>query len=451
MHASRIFHLNPRSGYITVLMILVLYALFSSSVKAEFSESVVERAKKATVMVNTDLGSGTGFIINGDCHVVTNYHVVNGAREISVAQAQGSKYYFSLAKVVATDRDKDLAILICEKLPGTKSIDLANYQTSSGQEVMAIGFPGAIDKAAFGTGGSLRQTGKRGQLDLSPDDVPFYEPVAFTGPVGKEMPTKSVYGGRIRGIAHDAKISEGNSGGPLIDREGRVIGVNAHGNTSKSGIDYSYSIHASEVITLANSISIPIAVTSSKPSAVGGGSGLHMLLIVLLVAFAGVLLVMLQRKPRTVMVDAMSRLVHSKRSQPAAPSHRSGHQPKQTVQHVPTNAPIGGGQMRLRGRDQQGNSYDVAFSPTDFSKSNGRLVIGRNDDLSQLIISHDSVSRQHATLIYANGKVLIEDRNSGNGTFLNGREIKTGDNQFELRSGGKITLGEVDLIFDSLN
>jgi pSer/pThr/pTyr-binding forkhead associated (FHA) protein len=107
--------------------------------------------------------------------------------------------------------------------------------------------------------------------------------------------------------------------------------------------------------------------------------------------------------------------------------------------------------MRLRGRDLHGISYDIAFTDADFRRCGGRLVIGRNHDLSQLHLSHDSVSRQHATLTWQDGSVHVEDRNSGNGTKVNGRELMVGSPPTPLRSGDKLSLGEVDLMFEILN
>ena len=107
--------------------------------------------------------------------------------------------------------------------------------------------------------------------------------------------------------------------------------------------------------------------------------------------------------------------------------------------------------MHLRGRDLQGLSYDLAFNESDFLRGGGRLVIGRNQDLSQLLLSQDSISRQHATLTLNGGNVLVEDRNSGNGTTVNGRELKVGQPAVPLRPGDKLTLGEVDLMFEIFN
>jgi hypothetical protein len=156
-----------------------------------------------------------------------------------------------------------------------------------------------------------------------------------------------------------------------------------------------------------------------------------------------VLFLMALRKPRTVMVGAMSRVVHSRK-------HGAGHAPHRHPQPASNPSPARG-TMRLRGRDLQGRSYDLAFGPADFQRHGNRLVIGRNNDLSQLVLSQDSVSRQHATLTLVGTSVQVEDRNSGNGTKVNGRDHKVGQPAVTLNPGDKLTLGEVDLIFEIHN
>lgn len=223
---------------------------------------------------------------------------------------------------------------------------------------------------------------------------------------------------------------------------------------SDFGIDYAFAIHASELIALARAHSIPIDVTSSKASSPGGTSGLQVLLYIAVAGFAVVMFLMVLRKPRMVMVEAVSKLVHSRRSAPNPAPRHAPHQaapPAPNPSPVPVPAVSGQGTMRLRGRDPQGISYDLAFNDSDFRRSGGRLVIGRNNDLSQLLLSQDSISRQHATLIFAGGTVQVEDRNSGNGTMVNGRELVVGQPAVPLRPGDKLSLGEVDLMFEILN
>ena len=431
---------------------LILVAGLSGLAKAEFSEKVVEHAKQSTVRVWSKVGDGlsvgTGFVISSQGYVVTNYHVVQDGVMVKVIYGRGATVFVKEASVVVADHGKDLVILKCVSLPRTESFVVADHETVGGQEVMSVGFPSILDEIYSTHGKSgLKPSGRPDEFSIDAQDATGFEPVTFPGNVGKEMRINSGFGGDYRTIAHSAKISEGNSGGPLIDREGRLVGINVQFAASKLGADYAFAIHASELVSLARARSIPIDVTSSKSSSGGSGnSGLPVLLLIAVAALAVVMFLMVLRKPRMVMVDAMSRVVRSKRPASAQAAYRATI-PAQASPRASSNA----GTMRLRGRDMQGLSYDIAFNDADFRRCGGRLVIGRNNDLSQLHLSHDSVSRQHATLSWQGGIVHVEDRNSGNGTKVNGRELTVGSPPCPLRPGDRLSLGEVDLMFEILN
>ena len=406
--------------------------------------------KSGTVKVGTNLGGGgTGFILNDQGHIATNYHVIEGATEVLVVFVSGKKAFEVAAKIVVTKPEKDLAILRCDLPFKIDPFTLVSRKTVGGQAVMAVGYPGVLDEVfSPSSADGVRPTGRAGEYTLNDEAVNFFTPVTFSGNVGKEMNIDSGFGGNFRGIAHNAKISEGNSGGPLIDLSGRVVGINTQVAGSDFGIDYAFAIHASELIALARAHSIPIDVTSSKASSPGGTSGLNMLLVVVVAAFAVVMFLMVLRKPRMVMVEAVSRVMHRNRSQ-SRPAPEPIQAPAGNRSQPPTIPTAGNGSaMHLRGRDQQGHSYDLTFGKLDFSRNGGRLVIGRNNDLCQLTLSQDSVSRQHATLTLAGSAVQVEDRNSGNGTLVNGRELKVGQPSVTLHPGDKLTVGEVVLIFE---
>lgn len=143
-------------------------------------------------------GSGSGFVYDSDGHIVTNYHVIEGAEKIGVTFADGTTV---VAEVVGEDPTYDLAVVRVD--PATVTLVPVVLGDSEalriGQFVVAIGAPFGLDQTVtFGVISSL------GRVIQSPDN-------RFIG----------------EAIQTDAAINPGNSGGPLLDLEGRVIGVNA--------------------------------------------------------------------------------------------------------------------------------------------------------------------------------------------------------------------------------
>ena len=141
-------------------------------------------------------GSGSGFLIDAEGNIVTNYHVISGARSVEVTLANHRRYP---AKLVGRDRLSDLAVIKIEaeeKLPYVRLGDSENLQV--GQKVLAIGNP-------FGFEGTLT-TGIISSLGRSIRDE--------EGRLLEDL------------IQTDAAINPGNSGGPLLNSRGEVIGIN---------------------------------------------------------------------------------------------------------------------------------------------------------------------------------------------------------------------------------
>ena len=137
-------------------------------------------------------GVGSGVIVTKDGYIVTNNHVVEGADEVSVALQDGREF---TAKVVGRDPKTDVAVIkvVAVDLP---AIDLANSdQVEVGDLVLAIGNPFGI-----GTTVTMGMVSAKGRAPLGLDYQDF--------------------------IQTDAAINPGNSGGPLVDVEGRLIGIN---------------------------------------------------------------------------------------------------------------------------------------------------------------------------------------------------------------------------------
>jgi 2-alkenal reductase len=141
-------------------------------------------------------GAGSGFVWDTAGHIVTNNHVVEGAREVKVQLDAGRTYN---AKVVGRTPDYDLAVVkLSEIPPGLKPIPLgASADLKIGQRVYAIGNP-------FGLTRTLTS--------------------GIVSALDRHLPTSDIR--EIAGaIQTDAAINPGNSGGPLLDSAGRLVGV----------------------------------------------------------------------------------------------------------------------------------------------------------------------------------------------------------------------------------
>ncbi len=152
--------------------------------------------------------TGTGFVYDTDGHIVTNEHVIDGASSVSVKLADGTTYK---ATVVGADTSTDLAVLKISA-PVSKLTTLALGDSSAvavGDGVVAIGNPFGLDGTV--TSGIVSAINRE---ISAPDSAP------------------------IEGaIQTDAAINHGNSGGPLLDLEGKVIGITSQIESESGGND----------------------------------------------------------------------------------------------------------------------------------------------------------------------------------------------------------------------
>lgn len=441
----RFLHHRLTSSIQMLAAALGFLGLLTSSLMAQFSEAVAEKIKKSTVRIaiiegKKVTGHGSGFIISKEGHVATNRHVVEDATGALVMYAAGERLFFRAAKLVAVSSAIDLAILKIDPIPLTEVVTIATSELAAGQGIMTVGFPGALDSGTWATLEGVEKPGKAGEGRITTEEAKNdFIPVVFTGAVAKNIIDSGSHM-----VLHSAKISGGNSGGPLIDVDGRVCGINtAILPASLAGVDYPLSIHAAELVALARVHSIPLSTSSFRPTGSVGGSSTQTLLIAAVVGLSVITFLMALRKPRAALVEGFSRLTRSGgRSPRASPA---------AVVHTPAPRSPLGGRMILRGRDLEGHSFSVEFDAASFQQHGGRLIIGRKRDLCQLHLPHDSVSRQHAALVNKDGRICIEDRNSGNGTIHNGRTLTIGSPPVPLKSGDRIKLGEVELMFDVLS
>ncbi|HEX4979654.1 MAG TPA: trypsin-like peptidase domain-containing protein [Acidimicrobiales bacterium] len=186
--------------------------------------AVIAKAEPSVVTIRVELGgrasgAGTGVVIGGDGEILTNAHVVDGASSVRVTLAGESQS--RAAAVVGADAGADLALLRVEGASGLPTAELGSSDDLQvGDDVVAIG-------NALGLRGNPTVTrGIVSGLDRSLDT----EEGVLTGL-----------------IQTDASISSGNSGGPLVDAEGRVVGINtavaaSSGRTSAENVGFAIAI-----------------------------------------------------------------------------------------------------------------------------------------------------------------------------------------------------------------
>jgi S1-C subfamily serine protease len=166
-------------------------------------------------------GQGSGFILDKAGHVLTNFHVVEGANRGIKVQLSNKRSYS--AKVIGTDRTHDLALLQIDA-PNLEPVTLSDSSDLAvGQKVYAIGNP-------FGLAGTMTR-----------------------GIISSIRSIKGSEGAPIEdAIQTDAAINPGNSGGPLLNSRGEVIGINtmiaSNGAEQSSGIGFAIPINTAKAV-----------------------------------------------------------------------------------------------------------------------------------------------------------------------------------------------------------
>ncbi len=149
--------------------------------------------------------TGSGFLIDNDGHILTNAHVVQGAKRVDVRLGDGDTQQ---AQIVGTDPSTDIALLKVDNTEGAQPLTLGDStKVQVGDPVVAIGNPFGLDRTVTTGIVSALQRQIQAPNGFSISDV----------------------------IQTDAAINPGNSGGPLIDGAGQVIGINSQIESQSGG------------------------------------------------------------------------------------------------------------------------------------------------------------------------------------------------------------------------
>ncbi|MGE5829649.1 MAG: S1C family serine protease, partial [Micromonosporaceae bacterium] len=197
---------------------------------------IAARVQPTVVVIQTQSGEGSGVIMSADGYIVTNNHVVSGARgsTVSVTFNSGKKVD---ATIVGTDPRTDLAVVKVQNASGLTAATWGNSDNVQvGDTVLAIGSPlGLQGSVTAGIVSALHRT-----ITVGDDQRGPFSSGGSSTTIGDAIQT-------------DAPINPGNSGGALVDTNGQVIGINSaiatSGSSGNIGVGFAISANKAKAVT----------------------------------------------------------------------------------------------------------------------------------------------------------------------------------------------------------
>lgn len=373
---------------------------------------------------------GSGFFVGNEGedpqYMVTNWHVIQdylyfGAGQYSLySTSEGDvsvlkgyiRVYFDSsdyveAYIVGYNDVADVAILKLE-FPTAKRKPLqlcVPTEEMVSSPVYAIGFPSVAENYVAD---SVR---KWGLNDSS-----------FTSGIISRLITTSGTG--VHNVQIDVSISPGNSGGPLVNQYGQVVGINAWGFTESVDEQMKYAINIDEAITLLTLHSVPYTLGTEKVQESNPAIPIVVGAALLVIVIAVIIIIVMNKKKKA-----------------------SGQFPKTTPAGsgaLGKPGPSGAGQPQTEDSGYRLQGVSGALAGKRFMVKRGNpLVIGRNPDICNVVYPSGTagVSGKHCQVWVDGGTVYIKDLGSSHGTFLaSGARVSAGQ-PIRLMPGESFSLG----------
>lgn len=405
-----------------ILNILLLSSsLFATNVN-------ILKAKNSTIRVIAIFGknsaaSGTAFCISSEGYFLTDAHVVsdfsnnaqNALKLLAIKKENNHNFKYD-AKLVWKSLDYDLAVIRIESID-MQPLKFAKYITIS-DHVAAIGFPTNGDNS--------------GEDDL--DDADFAEASVTSGGIARILTKHLVTQTDVKVIQTDAAVNHGNSGGPLVNECGEVVGINEskalHVRDIQANMNgdviqgINFAVHKDEAIKLLKRHNTPFIVSKSKCIHVDPDIANKIdtnntkLLVYVAIALLGILILFwILLKKRTPTDTMLSRLVNKKIIE-----KKDKITPKKNIVLSPTahGLPI------------------IELGPK-------RITLGRSSSADVKILN-SLVSGKHLTLELKDNVVYVTDLKSTNGTYIDGQKLTPYTEQ-PLYANQKLIIGSGDVVY----
>jgi S1-C subfamily serine protease len=473
---------------------LILTGILSSCNKGptKFEAKEAEQGVVRIVVAfrsNTSQGysSGSGFYIGNNIIVTNNHVIADRAKGKLVVARKHSKDSIEIqdGSVIWTDEELDIALIEVSEIK-CEELTLSEAQIKKGSSAYAIGFPTSADTSRRSGSGKmgpseisfidLAYSSNRGiQKDADTNLVQFLDPTVSSGEIRKTTTRKWFphFSTKLEVIDHDVNIGHGNSGGPLFDECGRVIGI----NTQVSDVQVNPHLALADNVKLSSNITELIKVLESQKisaqitptpvedilsSGTGWTTWLPLILILALVAY---IFISYRKKPQSESIaqyaGRVSGYTRLHRSKDKAPSVAPQHGPRWEGGEIVTGPTAQQGAPQptplththswiLQSDSTSPHRVQLPISDELLQQYGNNLIIGRKLGVAHLVIDNSSLSKSHAILSFRKGNFAVIDQKSANGTSINGTALNSGQ-RTRINSGDRLTLGEVTVIFSELS
>ena len=389
---------------------------------------------------------GSGFIINDAGLVGTNHHVIEGARSFQV-RLSGTTNMVD-AELLWEDEGLDLALLRADRLAG-KPLVLSSVKPKTLDKIYAVGFPGIADIE-----GDARHAS------------------GTAGVVSRVMSARWVPSTELELIQHDVQINRGNSGGPLLDDCGRVVGVNT---AKRLEVEQGDVVHFSSRITelfpelerrrepfsRSDDVCVPESERQAEEAQQQAQQALEgqeriesetrrrieeatqrltealrgrdrrfwTVTAILIVGIAIALVFALRKQPRERIREFVGQA--GERLSQVYVAQRNRRRVKRGIV--------------ISGFTLDGQPLKVHFAGRRFADQGYGLTIGRYPGLVDAVLADAHISRRHLRIRGGGKGFEVEDLNSSNGTIVNGERLEPFRRR-ALGAGDVLRIGRLELL-----
>lgn len=398
-------------NYIIFLVTLAIF--FSESAFGDLSTKKIEEIEKSVVRIlvlkDGKIGGGSAFLINDQGNFITNYHVIKDAEKIRVLFGDADDVN---SEVLFASPQLDLAILKIDYIGLPLPIKIRISEVKKGEKIYASGFPAITDQEMDES------------LKLTPTSTLTN---GIISNVDKSSWASSITD-RFR-IQHTASINKGNSGGPLLDNCGDVIGVNTFGEAKENFYLALSSIEIKKFLDQKGVKFIEIDNKCKDESFLNTDSGINstnMIIWAITICFMVLCLIgiyLLRPKKAFSLID------YSNERNRIQDSINQGRE------------------YFLSGFRKDGLPVRIKLMEEKLNQKYG-VHIGRSPDFSDKTIPSKEISRIHARIYKEDNNFYVEDLGSSNGVYINSNKLKPFIKN-NIKINDKLTLGDIELVLSN--